>query len=190
MQIKGAGSLNLHACTSEADCILKLGKSNVACSQVQSIHRVNIINVSCVFGGANAGGEACNSQRGCKRWKHTHIFHEQQTERTKKKKKELTGLFKFRVYSGVANTAAERFDSSASDFAYCGGGSSKEASGITGTHPRGISGLKEKPGVAYCCGGAQRAQVGLGPQKSCTRTIGSKGYALALVAWAQDHLEA
>lgn len=159
----------------------------MACSQVQSIHRVNIINVSCVFGGANAGGEACNSPCGCKRWKHTHISHEQQTERTKTK---LTRLFKFRVYSGVVNTAAERFDSSASDFAYCGGGSSKEACGITGTHPRGISGRKEKPGVAYCCGGAQRAQVGSGPQKSCTRTTGSKGYAFALVAWAQDRLEA
>lgn len=47
-QIKGAGSLDLHACTSEADHIFKLGKSNVACSQVQSIHRVNNISVSCV----------------------------------------------------------------------------------------------------------------------------------------------
>lgn len=80
MQIKGDGGLDLHACTSEADCILRLGKSNVACSQVQSIHRVNIINVSCVFGGDNAVGGACNSPCGCKTWKHTRILHEEQTE--------------------------------------------------------------------------------------------------------------
>lgn len=80
MQIKGAGGLNLHACTSEADHILKLGKSNVACSQVQSIHRVNNINVSCVFCAAKAGGEAYDSPCGCRSWKHTRILNEQQAE--------------------------------------------------------------------------------------------------------------
>lgn len=79
VQIKGAGSLNLHACTSEADWTLQPGKSNVAGSQVQSIHTVNVINVSCVRRRANAAGEARNSPCGVESWKHTRELHEQQT---------------------------------------------------------------------------------------------------------------